>query len=76
MKVLGVIADVELTTLSGSIPVSEGGFAQRNVASQHASSIEQSIRKDGYLLLAGNLALTSFCFFPRYASRSFVMYLI
>ena len=57
MKVLGVIADVELTTLSGSIPVSEGGFAQRNVASQHASSIEQSIRKDGYLLLAGNLAL-------------------
>lgn len=57
MQVLGVIADVDLATLCGSIPVSEGGFAQRNVASQHASSIEQSIRQDGYMLLAGNLAL-------------------
>ena len=57
MSVLGIIADVSLTSLVGSIPVSEGGFAQRNVASQHASIIERSIRKDGYLLLAGNLAL-------------------
>ena len=57
MRVLGVIADVDLATLCGSIPVSEGGFAQRNVASQHASSIEESIRTDGYMLLAGNLAL-------------------
>ena len=57
MRVLGVIADVDLATLCGSVPVSEGGFAQRNVASQHASSIEQSIRTDGYMLLAGGAAL-------------------
>ena len=62
MSVLGIIADVSLTSLVGSIPVSEGGFAQRNVASQHASIIEQSIRKDGYLLLAGNLALAEIPF--------------
>ena len=62
MDVLGIIADVSLTSLVGSIPVSEGGFAQRNVASQHASIIEQSIRKDGYLLLAGNLALAELPF--------------
>ena len=62
MSVLGIIADVSLTSLVGSIPVSEGGFAQRNVASQHASMIERSIRKDGYLLLAGNLALAEIPF--------------
>jgi hypothetical protein len=58
MRVLGMMCDVDLAALCGSIPVSEGGFAQRNVASQHASIIEQSIRTDGYMLLAGNLALT------------------
>ena len=37
--------------------MNEGGFAQRNVASQQASQVEQLMRKNSYDILAGNLAV-------------------
>ena len=57
LRVLGLISDMELRNLLTSIPVNEGGFAQRNVASQQASQVEQSMRENQYNILAGNLAV-------------------
>ena len=37
--------------------MNEGGFAQRNVASQQASQVEQLMRENSYDVLAGNLAV-------------------
>ena len=48
---------MKMEGLQSSIPVTEGGFAQRNVSSKQASPIEQLIRENGYNTLAGNLAL-------------------
>ena len=57
LRVLGLISDLQLQCVCSSVPVNEGGFAQRNVASQQASQVEQLMRENGYNILAGNLAV-------------------
>ena len=57
LRVLALICDMSMNNLLTSIPVNEGGFAQRNVASQQASQVEQLMRGNSYEILAGNLAV-------------------
>ena len=57
LRVLGLISDLQLQCVCSSVPVNEGGFAQRNVASQQASQVEQLMRENSYNILAGNLAV-------------------
>ena len=57
LRVMGLICDMSMNNLLTSIPVNEGGFAQRNVASQQASQVEQLMRENSYDILAGNLAV-------------------
>ena len=56
LRVLALICDMS-TNLLTSTPVNEGGFAQRNVASEQASQVEQLMRQNSYDILAGNLAV-------------------
>ena len=57
LRVCALITDIELGVLMNSVPVTEGGFAQRNVATEQASRVEQLMLEHGYNILAGNLAL-------------------
>jgi hypothetical protein len=57
LRVLGLISNLQLQCVCSSVPVNEGGFAQRNVASQQASQVEQLMRENSYDILAGNLAV-------------------
>ena len=57
LRVCAIMTDIDISVLMTSIPVTEGGFAQRNVAAEQASTVENLIRAHGYNILAGNLAL-------------------
>ena len=57
LRVLAFISDMNMRNLLTSTPVNEGGFAQRNVASEQASQVEQLMRENSYNILAGNLAV-------------------
>ena len=57
IRIIGLVGDMKMEGLQSSIPVTEGGFAQRNVSSRQASPIEKLIKENGYNALAGNLAL-------------------
>ena len=57
VRILGLIGDFQMEGLQSSIPVTDGGFAQRNVSSKQASPIEKLIKENGWNALAGNLAL-------------------
>ena len=54
---MALICDMSMNNLLTSTPVNEGGFAQRNVASQQASQVEQLMSEKSYDILAGNLAV-------------------
>ena len=66
LRVLALISDINMRNLLTSTPVNEGGFAQRNVASEQASQVEQLMRENSYNILAGNLAVVEI---PSWAMR-------
>ena len=57
LRVCALVSDMDLSCLVSSVPVTEGGFAQRNVATEQASAVEKLMHEYGYNILAGNLAL-------------------
>jgi hypothetical protein len=57
VRILGIIGGFQMERLQSSIPVTDGGFAQRNVSSKHASPIEKLIKENNWNALAGNLAV-------------------
>ena len=57
LKPMALITGMPLAKLNASIPVNKGGFAQRQVAAHSKSTVEEAIRKDGYSLIFGTIAV-------------------
>ena len=57
MKTVAFVAGMPLSQLNASIPVAQGGFAQRNVASHSVSTVEEAIKKNGWSTIFGTIAV-------------------
>ena len=57
VKTVAFVAGMPLSQLNASIPVAQGGFAQRNVASHSVSTVEEAIKKNGWSTIFGTIAV-------------------